>query len=575
MLQKRAGRRSQPMGTEVAWIAVGVILSLLVGVLLLWWGASVASGQVRDTVTDRDLITILVGQFSGDVPVPGLTLVLFGLGLIVLLVLLAGVVLAVVRSQGGQTRVDGLAKSMARPKDLQRLSLQAVEKDSEKLGALSAGPGVPLGRLVNNKSVLRASWEWVQIWIMGPRAGKTSCVCVPQILETKGPVVATSNKRDIVDLTRGPRSENGVVWVHDVQDIIGEEPSWWWNPLTFVEDMETAEKLADIFITSATSAGQKQDSYFESDGKRLLSYLLLAASVAERPITDVFAWGNDEDDKTPANCLFYAGLSEHSHALAKIQDLTPRQRDGVYGTMRPWISVLGNEKVIPWIRDTGVIGRSEFDHQQFHAGTDTLYLISREGGGSARAITGALAMAVLTAAEKRAGRQKGGRLSPPLMAVLDEAANVVRWRELPDLYSHYGSRGIVVSTFFQSFTQGVEAFGKEGMKKLWSSANVRVAGAGLSEDEFLPFVSNLVGERDVVKRTSSQQRGGQQLSTSIQREKILDQADVAALPTGRAILSSSGQPAALMALEHHSQKPYATKVQQSQQFYESQLDGPS
>lgn len=205
------------------------------------------------------------------------------------------------------------------------------------------------------------------------------------------------------------------------------------------------------------------------------------------------------------------------------------------------------------------------------ARSDTIYLVSREGGGSARAITAALVMAILTAAEKKAGRKQRGRLSPPLMAVLDEAANVVRWRELPDLYSHYGSRGIVVSTFFQSFTQGVEAFGKEGMRKLWSASNVRVAGAGLSEDEFLPFISNLVGERDVVKRTSMQQKMGQQSSTSIQREKIMDQADVAALPTGRAILSSSGHPAALLALEHYSEKPYAAAVQQSQDHYEGLL----
>ncbi|MCG2947420.1 TraG/TraD/VirD4 family protein, partial [Escherichia coli] len=79
-------------------------------------------------------------------------------------------------------------------------------------------------------------------------------------------------------------------------------------------------------------------------------------------------------------------------------------------------------------------------------------------------------------------------LKTPLTAVLDEAANVVRWRELPDVYSHYGSRGIVVSTFFQSYSQGVEAYGEKGMNKLWGAANIRVAGSGLSDDKFLPFL---------------------------------------------------------------------------------------
>lgn len=247
------------------------------------------------------------------------------------------------------------------------------------------------------------------------------------------------------------------------------------------------------------------------------------------------------------------------------------QRDGVYGTVRPWVSVLGDERVMPWLRDPMLPGVVEFDHEEFSKTTDTLYLISREGGGSARAITAALVMATLSTAEKRAGRLPGGRLSPPVMAVLDEAANVVRWRELPDLYSHYGSRGIVVSTFFQSFVQGVEAFGKEGMRKLWSSANIRVAGSGLSEDEFLPFLSQLVGERDVIKRQTSSAQRGRSTSTSIQRERILDVADLAGLPSGRALLFSSGQPAALMKLEHFSAKPYAKDVKDSQEHYEAIL----
>ncbi|MCG3005574.1 type IV secretory system conjugative DNA transfer family protein, partial [Escherichia coli] len=78
------------------------------------------------------------------------------------------------------------------------------------------------------------------------------------------------------------------------------------------------------------------------------------------------------------------------------------------------------------IRNMG-IKRPEFDHRKLATGTDTLYLISKEGGGSARAITAALVMAVMTEAEKTAARQPGGRLKTPLTAVLDEAANVVRW----------------------------------------------------------------------------------------------------------------------------------------------------
>lgn len=573
-MSQRPGRRSQPGSSETPWLIAGAALALAMAVALIWWGAGLSDSSIREALAQPDPATLLIEQFSGRVEVTTQQLALFVGGVLLLGVLVVMIAVAGVRSRRGRSRVDSLARSMARAKDFNDLTEDAQQQEAEKLRAQAAGPGVPLGRLVNDQRHLRASWEWVQTWIMGPRAGKTSCVCVPQVIETDGPVLATSNKRDLVDLTRGPRSEKGVVWVQDPQGLVGEEPNWWWNPLTFVEDMETAEKLADVFISSATSAGVKQDAYFESDGKRLLSHMFLAAAVGGRPVTDVFAWSMDPDDSTPVDVLHTHGAMQQAEALAQIQQLTPKQRDGVYGTMRPWISVLGNENVMPWIRDTGEVGRPEFDHRAFAHTTDTIYLISREGGGSARAITAALVMAILTQAERDAGRQPGGRLSPPLMAVLDEAANVVRWRDLPDVYSHYGSRGIVVSSFFQSFVQGVEAFGKEGMRKLWSSANIRVAGSGLSEDEFLPFLSQLVGDHDVTKRSASSGSGrgsGRQVSTSVQRERILDVSDIGALPRGRALMFSSGQPTGLLALEHFSDKPYAEDVTASQEFYESRL----
>lgn len=563
----RSGRKNQPANDEALWIIGGGALTLGIMGVLLWALGAILDPKVQNT--SNNPVQILMDQGRGYVPVGGIQITVVALGLLLLLAVLVMLMVVWRRSRGTRSRIDHLAKEMAHAKDFKSLEEPAARTDAERLGATKAGIGVPLAKLVNNNASLFASYEWVQIWLMGPRAGKTSCICVPQILETQGPVLATSNKRDLVDMTRGPRARVGTVWVHDVQGIIGEEPTWWWNPLSFVQDMETAEKLADVFLASATDAGAKQDAYFESDGKRLLAHLLFAAAVGQRPITDVFAWAQDPEDFTARDLLKDHGHLALANSLEQIQKLTPKQHDGVYGTMRPWVNVLSYDKVIPWIRHNGA-NRPEFDHRKLATGADTLYLISKEGGGSARAITAALVMAVMTEAGKTAARQPGSRLKTPLTAVLDEAANVVRWRELPDVYSHYGSRGIAVSTFFQSYSQGVEAYGEKGMSKLWGAANIRVAGSGLSEDKFLPFLAQLVGERDVLKRSSSTSgRNGRSVSSSMQRERILDVADLAALPRGRAILTSSGMPAGLIELQHYSTKPYGAEVKLSQDYYES------
>jgi len=568
-MTREAHRRGHSGVGETGWLAA---LLVIVGVLavgaVLWIGALVNPGIAA--LQQKSPIEVMRAFADGTVQPTVLQIVVTAgvfVGVVGVIALLWWSFAKVYRRR---SRIDYKARYMAQPRDLRRYTETEALNDAERLHAAHAGAGVPIGADLTTGKSLYALWEWVMITIMGPRAGKTSTMCVRQILETAGPVLATSNKRDIVDLTRGPRTEQGVVWVHDVQAIIGEPSDWWWNPLSFVRDMETAEKLTGIFQSSVESADSKQDAYFSSAGRETLSRLFLAAAIDGRPITDVFRWANNPDDKAddPARILMQHGEIAQGRALGQTQTLTEKQRDGVYGTVRPWIGLLGNRNVLPWITDPSM-SRPHFDPAKFVTSTDTIYLISAEGGGTARAITGALTMAVLEAAERIGSTQRGGRLTTPLVAVLDEAANVCRWRELPDKYSHYGSRGIILCTYFQSWQQGVEAYGETGMGKLWSAANVRVVGSGLSEDRYLQFVSQAIGDHDAMKRSRSSQARGSSTTSSYQRERIFDVADITSLPSGRAIMLATQTPPALLRLEHFSTKPYAAKVSQSQEYFES------
>jgi hypothetical protein len=56
---------------------------------------------------------------------------------------------------------------------------------------------------------------------------------------------------------------------------------------------------------------------------------------------------------------------------------------------------------------------------------------------------------VLRAGEARARDSR--RLDPPLLSVLDEAANIRRLRQLPTLHSFYGSMGLPIITILQSY----------------------------------------------------------------------------------------------------------------------------
>ena len=203
---------------------------------------------------------------------------------------------------------------------------------------------------------------------------------------------------------------------------------------------------------------------------------------------------------------------------------------------------------------------------------DTLYSLSKEGRGTAGPLVTALTVAIVEAAEELAAASPGGRLGTPLLGVLDEAANVCRWRELPNLYSHYGSRGIVLMTILQSWSQGVDVWGESGMKKLWSAANIKVYGGGVSEAAFLEDLSRLLGDYDRLSSSTSVGRGQRTVSHQLQRERILDVAALAALPKGRALVLASGSRPTLITTQPWMTGPHAAAVQASITAHDPQAE---
>ena len=133
-----------------------------------------------------------------------------------------------------------------------------------------------------------------------------------------------------------------------------------------------------------------------------------------------------------------------------------------------------------------------------------------------------------------------------MIAALDEAANTVPWPELPKLYSHYGSRGIIVMTILQSYAQGVKAWGREGMEALWSAASVLLYGGGVRDQDMLQKLELLIGDyEELTKSVSRSADGGRSTSIQAREKKILNAAELAALPYGQALAFTGRRPFAL------------------------------
>jgi len=374
----------------------------------------------------------------------------------------------------------------------------------------------------------------------------TTSRAVPAILDAPGCVFVTSNKRDVVDATRDVRARSGPVWVFDPQEIALERPTWWWNPLSYVTDEVRAAKLAEHFAAGSRDPNARTDAFFDPAGEDLLAGLLLAAALDGRPITGVYTWLTRPTDESAIDILRAHGFPLTADQVAGVVMAPEKQRGGIFGTAQQMAACLTNRQIAAWITPQDADVRPQLDPAAFVRQGGTLYSLSREGRGTAGPLVTALTVAVVEAAEELATRSPGGRLPVPLLGVLDEAANVCRWRELPNLYSHYGSRGIVLMTILQSWSQGVDVWGEAGMKKLWSASNVKVYGGGVGEAGFLEDLSKLIGDFDRNAKSVSNSKEGRGVTHQLQRERIYDVADLASLPKGRAVVLSSGNMAALV-----------------------------
>ncbi|MGI5455855.1 type IV secretory system conjugative DNA transfer family protein [Streptomyces sp. CA-249302] len=403
---------------------------------------------------------------------------------------------------------------------------------------------------------LRSSYEDVELDLMAPRAGKSTGIAVPRVLRAQGPVLLTSNKSDVYAVTRAARAQAGTVWTFDPQGIAHTPRGMWWNMLGECTTIEGARRLAGHFVASVNDDSSQKDFWIAA-AQNTLTALFLAAALGGAGVRDLLAWLADPADRTPIDLLRDAQLPAMADQLQGTVRGAVETRDGIYETARQTVSCLLDPEILAWVTPDPDL--PEFRPAAHVLGKDTLYLLSKDGGGSAAGVIAGIADSTMRAGVVAAERM-GGRLDPPMTAVLDEAANVCRISDLPDLYSHFGSRGINVVTLLQSYRQGARVWGEAGMDALWSAATVKLLGAGLDDADFVQKVSTLVGQHDVRTPSVSRSKEGTSRSYSYRQEAVLPPDRIRALPKGTALLLATGIRPALIRLRPWYKEPDAGTV---------------
>ena len=427
-------------------------------------------------------------------------------------------------------------------------------------GTLPAGDtGLLLGDLkrpADRGPALFASWEDTITAFMAPRSGKTTTLSIPFALSAPGAVVATSNKADLWAATAQLRAGSGTVWLFDPQRITGAQQGWWCNLLADLATVEAAHRLASHFVLTVDDSTRRD--LWGPAAQDLLCALFLAAASSGRSLRECSRWLADAGSPIPAELLDAAGFHALAWSLRGAQNGAPETRDGIYQTARTAAKCLNDEDIIRWVTPPRGGTLPVFDPITFAASRDTLYLLT-EARSAASPLIAAMTDTAMRAGRRQAERS-GGRLDPPMVVILDEAANICRIADLPELYSHLGSRGMIPVTILQSYQQGVAVWGEPGMAALWGASTKKVIGAGIDDPRHVRDLATLVGQHDVPIISVSYGDGRASQQISLRRQEILEPADIRALPPGSALLLATGARPVLINLRPWYTGPHAPQI---------------
>lgn len=531
-----------------AWAFGGTLVG---GAVILsaatWTGAAAGAVLTSEDVAPASPLTVyrMVTDWSGVWPgsptASAIGALLLDVAVIALVVWGLRVTLRWFRNPSSLATLHQVRELTPKPAARTATRLRASLKDTAPKEIPARDRGVLLGDHMPSGVELRGSDEDTYASIMAPRAGKSSALAIPVAEEAPGALLMTSNKSDVYAATLASRSRIGTTWILDTQGVAQAERDMWWDMIAQAETLEGAERLASHFITPITS--DQADPFWSQAAGDLLVGFFRAAWWEGGTVRDVMKWLSDPKEKAPMRVLYQNEpvLAEQVDSSVSIAEET---QSGIFQNARTAVSALRDEKVLAWVMPDK--HRPKFDPEHFATSKDTLYLLSKKGG-PASAVVAALADAVFTAGAE-AGERNGGRLPEPMRAVLDEAANICRIADLPDLYSHLGSRGITPFTILQSYRQGVKAWGEVGMDALWGAATKKIIGVGLDDAKFASDISSLVGAHYVDRGSYTKSRDGHSRSVSEQREQVLDPAEIRAMKKGTALLMSTGMPVAQIAL---------------------------
>ncbi len=346
------------------------------------------------------------------------------------------------------------------------------------------------------------------VLVLGPpRQGKTTSVVIPTILAASGPVVSTSTKKEVLQHTAATRSQVGTCWLFDpsgLSDAPQQVELLRWSPVPACATWDLAWKLSqDIVATARPAEGMREAGHWGERAAALLAAFMHAAALDGKDMRQVLAWTSRHDCDGPFDILERYDAGRAMDILRGITRTAGGERSGIFSTASSALAVYQSDAALT------VTGHPNFDPKAFVTSRDTVYITASSQYQKATAPLVVALLAEIQAATFAAAAQQdwdGARLSPPMLWVLDEVANIAPIPELPAIVSEGCGQGLVVVACLQDLSQARRRWGDEANGFL-SLFGTKLIFRGLLDMPTLKSISELAGEHDVTVVSESQIKG--------------------------------------------------------------------
>jgi type IV secretory pathway TraG/TraD family ATPase VirD4 len=369
--------------------------------------------------------------------------------------------------------------------------------------------------------------------LFGPTlSGKTTSFVIPTVLRWRGPVIATSSKVDLLKATIQRRARRGRVYVLDPFRASGE-PSIRWSPLVGCKHWAGALDMA-YWLSQAASVSHSIQSaeFWETLARGLLAPLLYAA--ANKPsatMLTVVRWCHEyalaDEVLAVFDALEAAKPDDPAPRLARSALLAsvkadPRRKDSIYGTAQVLLDVYR----YPAVAETA--SGCDIDRDAFLRGYDaggkpvdnTVFVFAPEHRqDQLRPLFEAFICWLIRAVEDHYAATNLAQ-DPPLLVMLDEAANICPLRKLGTYASSLASQGVQLCAVFQNLGQIKDRYGPAA-STIVTNFLCKVLMGSTTDRELLELLTTLIGREELAQESLTYGLDGSRTATASVRQRDL------------------------------------------------------